>query len=172
MDPHDIMVENFRECLRSYQRSIVWTATASFVFFLFAFDLAEGRVVNTGWTEIPIWAAWGLALLAYAIFSWHAMTCLDRAAGALTYFLDRPRHLEALCKFPSLATHPNRFARLGLVVISPLLLLAGLLVRLGYEGSLDDGWTWLGVALFTLPIVAIPVTIASRLRRWGCPTGC
>ena len=165
MNLDDIVVVNFRECLRSYQRSIMWTITASFFFLLFAFDLSKGGEVRVGWTFVSIWGAWGLALLAYLVFSWHAKSCLDRAAEALTYFSNQDNHREELCKFPSLATHPNVIARFGSVAISPIFLFAGLFVRLSYEGSLDSLWVWGGLLFFAVLFAWIPICIASQVWR-------
>jgi len=163
MNLDDIVVENFREYLRSYQRSIVWTLTASFFFLLFAPELSKGGEVQVGWTFVSIWAAWGLALLAYLVFSWYAKSCLDQAAEALTYFSNLDTHRVTLCKFPSLATHPNIIVRLGSVAISPVLLFTGLFVRLRYEGGLDSSYAWGGLILFALLFALVPIIIAMRL---------
>ena len=51
-DMIQLHAENFRECLRSYQRAIIWSLAASFTFLLLSLSLAS---ISTVLERTNIW---------------------------------------------------------------------------------------------------------------------
>ena len=165
--PIELHAANLRECLRSYQRAIIWSLTAAFMFLLLSLSLGEKKMVPLLWGEVSSPVAWFLAMLAFFLFGGYANSCLNRGTKILKQVGDG--HRKVLILYPSLATSDSVILRLGSVVTSLVLFVVGFALQLKREwGGLqppNDINVWSGLALFMLAIWAIYGFLIYRLRR-------
>ena len=115
----DLLLDAIKESLSLYQRSLVWATTAALSGLLLTQRLGG---VSTDKVEllngsVSVSVAWYLAQLLYLIFGALAFSAIRRYHGALKLLNPAPDILEAIRLFPSLATQPGRFFRLGSVIL-------------------------------------------------------
>ena len=125
IEPEAIQIENIRACLDLYQRSIIWAMTASAALFLLSwrqFDQVQPRV-HLLYTEVNLFAAYFVALALFFLIGGFALSAIRRAELILSK-LNLPDEIQrAVFFYPSLATNPNRFYRIGTVLFGPIAVL-------------------------------------------------
>ena len=166
---HDvILVENFRESLSLYQRSLVWAMTASAAFFMLTLSLGDPKLpsVSVLYGQLSGPAAWFVALGLFFVLGILAGSALRSAEAALARLDVESKVLAAVLLHPSLATNTNGFVRVGTVMFSPIAVLIafGLELRRESVGAIerDVSW-WLGLVLFVVFIAVPYLGIASRI---------
>lgn len=168
---HDvILVENFRESLDLYQRSLVWAMTASSAFFVLTLSLGDSRFpsVSVLYGQLSGPAAWFVALGLFFVLGILAGSALQSAEAALARLKVESKMTAAVLLYPSLATNSNGFVRVGTVLFSPIVVLIafGLELWREWDGTIErDVWWWFGLLLFVVLIAAPYVGIASRVWR-------
>jgi hypothetical protein len=117
-----ILLDNIKEALALYQRSLVWATTAALSGLLLAIRLREPTPdpvpVLSGTLSAPV--AWAIAQALYLVFGALAFSAIRRYQLALTALNPSEEILQAIRLYPSLATLPGRFFRLGSVFVPPL----------------------------------------------------
>ncbi len=166
-----ILLDNIKEALALYQRSLVWGTTAALSGLLIAIRLREPAPepipVLSGALSAPL--AWAIAQALYVVFGALALSAIRRYKAALAALRPTPDILEAIRLYPSLATLPGRFFRLGSVLV-PLLATGGSwAVELLREhskstSSADDGPFWIGLLVTTLVLVSPYLAILVSLK--------
>ena len=168
LDPDVILVENFRESLNLYQRSLVWAMTASAAFFVLTLSLGDPKLpsVSVLYGQLSGPAAWFVALGLFFVLGILAGSALRSAEASLAKLDVKSDVIAAVLLYPSLATNTNGFVRIGTVMFSPIAVLIafGLELRRESAGALerDVSW-WLGLAMFVVLIAAPYLGIASRV---------
>ena len=166
---HDvILVENFRESLDLYQRSLVWAMTASSAFFVLTLSLGDAQLpsISVLYGKLSGPAAWFVALGLFFVLGILAGSALQSAEAALARLKVELDMAAAILLYPSLATNSNGFVRVGTVLFSPIVVLIAFGLELWREsdGTVErDVWWWFGLLLFVV-LIAVPyVGIASRV---------
>jgi hypothetical protein len=166
-DKTQVLIENFREWLRLYERGLVWAIAASISYLLISrtTDGEHRVVVPLLYSEIDGMEAALVALLLFFIFGGFALSAVRRAKVILDRLRETsvpPETIGALTLFPSLATHHNGFFRVGSVLLPPLFMLASFILELSEtwepNGLLDHPWG--GFLMFWLIVLSIYGSIA------------
>jgi hypothetical protein len=167
LDRDAILVDNLRGALDLYQRSLVWSMTAAAAFFVLTLSLGDPKFpsVSVLYGQLSGPAAWFVALALFLVLGILATSALSNAEAILTRLSPEPELLEALLLYPSLATNPNGFVRIGSVMFPPIAVLLGfgLELRREWTGEPHDAAWWFGLALFVVLIGAPYAAIATRL---------
>ena len=172
-----ILLDNIKEALALYQRSLVWATTAALSGLLIAIRLRgpapEPIPVLSGTLSAPV--AWAIAQALYLVFGALAFSAIRRYQDTLTALNPSKDILQAIRLYPSLATLPGSFFRLGSVLVPPLATGASWTIELLREhaGSPPpDGAWWVGMlataALLLSPYIGILVSLR-RLRQQPPP---
>lgn len=172
-----ILLDNIKEALALYQRSLVWATTAALSGFLIAIRLREASPepipILSGTLSAPI--AWTIAQALYVVFGALAYSAIRRYQSALTALNPSEDILQAIRLYPSLATLPGRFFRLGSVLVPPTATGASWTIELLREHSRSPSseWSWWLGMLFTALILLAPylgILVSLReLRKWSPP---
>ena len=170
LDHNVILVENFRESLNLYQRSLVWAMTAAAAFFMLTLSLRNPKLpsVSVLYGELSGPAAWFVALGLFFVLGILAASALRNAEAALGRLDVESKVVEAVLLYPSLATNTNGFVRVGTVLFSPIVVLIAFGLELWREADGEvarDVWWWFGLALFVVLIAAPYLAIVSRVRH-------
>ena len=174
---HDvILVENFRESLDLYQRSLVWAMTASSAFFVLTLSLGDSRFpsVSVLYGQLSGPVAWFVALGLFFVLGILAGSALQSAEAALARLNVESKMAAAILLYPSLATNSNGFVRVGTVLFSPIVVLIafGLELRREWDGTVArDVWWWFALLLFLVLVAAPYVGIVVRVRNQLGSTG-
>jgi len=170
-----ILLENIKEALALYQRSLVWATTAALSGLLIAIRLREPTPepipILSGTLSAPI--AWAIAQALYLVFGALAYSAIRRYQSALTALNPAEDILNAIRLFPSLATLPGRFFRLGSVLVPPLATGASWTIELLREHSTSPSsdWSrWVGMLVTACLLLAPYLGILASLRevrRWS-----
>ena len=165
-----ILLDNIKEALALYQRSLVWATTSALSGLLIAIGLREAAAdripILTGTLSAP--SAWAIAQALYLVFGALALSAIRRYHLALIALNPPSEILRAIRLYPSLATLPGRFFRLGSVLVPPLATIASWIIELVREhsrqaSSPDLSW-WLGMVVLTILLLAPYSGILFSLR--------
>lgn len=166
---HDvILVENFRQSLDLYQRSLVWAMTAAAAFFVLTLSLGDSKLpsVSILYGQLSGPVAWFVALGLFFVLGILAGSALRSAEAALARLDVKVKMIAAILLYPSLATNTNGFVRIGTVMFAPIAVLIGFGLELRRESvgavERDASW-WLALMLFVVLIAAPYVVIATRI---------
>jgi hypothetical protein len=161
----NILIENFRECLRIYERCVVWALAASFSFLLFTLRLlgaAPNQIPTTRipvlFADLPLRVAWYIALGLYVLFGAFACLAIERAFVLIQKFSEEPKIAVALTLYPSVATQDARLIRLGAVLLPPIFALSAFALEMYREVGPSGSWLhqpWLGL-LMLLALMLMP----------------
>jgi hypothetical protein len=165
-----ILLDNIKEALALYQRSLVWATTAALSGLLLAIRLREPTPepipVLSGSLSAPV--AWAVAQALYLVFGALAFSAIRRYQLALAALNPSEDIFEAISLYPSLATLPGHFFRLGSVFIPPLATAASWTIELLREHSTsppsDRNW-WIGMFVVASILVAPYFGILASLRE-------
>lgn len=165
-----ILLDNIKEALALYQRSLVWATTAALSGLLIAIRLREPTPepipVLSGTLSPPV--AWAIAQALYLVFGALAFSAIRRYQLALTALNPSEEIFQAINLYPSLATLPGRFFRLGSVFVPPLATGASWTIELLREHSTapapDRSW-WIGMLVTALILLAPYWGILASLRE-------
>jgi hypothetical protein len=170
-----ILLDNIKEALAMYQRSLVWAITAALSGLLVAWNLRNATPdpvhVLTGTLSLP--SAWSIAQVLYLVFGALAYSAIRRYLLALTALNPTEEILQAIRLYPSLATLPGRFFRIGSVLVPPVATGTSWTIELLREHSASSpsldmgglfGLLWLSLILLA-PYIAI-LTSLRALRLW------
>ena len=166
----DILLDNIKEALALYQRSLVWATTAALSGLLIAIRLREPTPepvpVLSGTLSAPV--AWAIAQALYVVFGALAFSAIRRYLSALTALNPSEDILQAIRLYPSLATLPGRFFPLGSVLVPPAATAASWTIELLREHSRsppsDRSW-WVGMFFTALVLLAPYLGIGATLRE-------
>ena len=170
----DILLDNIKEALALYQRSLIWGTTAALSGGLLTLRLRDPSAppvpVLTGVLSASV--AWVVAQGLYILFGALAYASLKRYVLALEALAPSEEVLQAIQLYPSLATFPGRVFRLGSVLL-PLIVT---LVAWGFELQRENGgWLlrdasdWIGLVLLVLLLVtpyALILNLLKTVRVW------
>ena len=165
-----ILLDNIKEALALYQRSLVWATTSALSGLLIAIGLREvaaDRIpILTGTLSAP--TAWAIAQALYLLFGALALSAIRRYQLALVALNPPSEILQAIRLYPSLATLPGRFFRLGSVLVAPLATIASWTIELVREHSTqafspDFSW-WIGGLMLSILLLAPYAGILFSLR--------
>jgi hypothetical protein len=172
----DILLDNIKEALALYQRSLVWATTAALSGGLITLALRDPNAppvaLLSGTLSAPV--AWAIAQALYVVFGSLAYAALRRYQAALEALNPPEDILKAIRMFPSFATLPGSFFRLGFVWLPLIVTIASWAVELLREHRsanatpLDMGWFFgLGIVatILVAPYAAILVCLRD-LRTW------
>ena len=168
LERDSILVENLRESLNLYQRSLVWAMTASAAFFVLTLTLGDSTVppVSVLYGRLSGPAAWFIALGLFFVLGILAGSALRNAQAVLAKLRLDQDMTQAVLLYPSLATNPTGFVRIGTVVFPPLTVLIAFAIQLRreFDGTFERGieW-WLGLVLFVVFTAAPYLDIAVRV---------
>ena len=178
LDRENILADNLKESFVLYQRSIVWAMTASATFFMITLTFGEETIpsVSVLYGKLSGPTAWYLALVLFFVLGILAGSALKNAEAVLLELeagfegseesqMDDGA-LQALLFFPSLATNPNSFVRIGTALLSPIVILVGFGMQLLRElptSQTRDIWWWSGLVVFVLLVTAPYAGIVWRL---------
>ena len=159
-----ILLDNIKEALALYQRSLVWGTTAALSGLLIAIRLFWGPTpdpipVLSGTLSAPL--AWIIALVLYLVFGALAFTAIRRYQVALAALNPSAEILEAIRLYPSLATLPGRFFRWGSVLVPSLAAVASWIIELLREHSTSS------TRAIGFVLIGLPVTILLLLPYLG-----
>jgi hypothetical protein len=164
LDKDEILVDNLRESLNFYQRSLVWAMTASAAFYVLTLSPLQSISVLYG--QLSGTAASLIALGLFFVLGILAGSALRNAEAVLSEMQVDSRIRDATLLYPSLATNTNGFIRIGTVLFCPITVWIAFGVELRRESATAgprDVWWWSGLAWFFL-LTAVPYAdIASRL---------
>jgi hypothetical protein len=163
----DILLDNIKEALSLYQKSLVWATTAALSGGLITLRLREPNPepipILFGALSAPV--AWFLAQVVYVVFGALAFGALERYRRALQNLNPSPEIFDAIQLFPSLATLHGRFFRLGSVLLPLLVTFASWIVEMIREGPPPvTGPIVLGGTLIAAVLLAPYAAILSLLR--------
>src|SRR5262245_523033 len=170
----EILLDNIKEALALYQRSLMWATTAALSGGLITLTLEDPNAPSvallTGVVSAPV--AWAISQALYIVFGALAYSALNRYKRALDALNPSDDIFTAIQMCPSLATLPGRFFRLGSVWMPMLVTLASWAFELHRENhgwNMPDGGSWLGlvvlVGVLVVPYVAI-LTLLNEIRVW------
>jgi len=168
----DILLDNIKEALALYQRSLVWATTAALSGGLITLRLRDKNPpaisILFGTLSAPV--AWFLAQVVYVVFGALAFGALERYRRSLEELNPSPEIFDAIQLFPSLATLQGRFFRLGSVLLPLLVTYISWIVEMVSEGSQPlDVYTVIG-GLFVATILLTPyaaiLLLLRTLRKW------
>ena len=167
-----ILIDNLRESLNLYQRSLIWAMTAAAAFFILSVNLGNPTMPSVPilYGELSRPVAWIVALGLSIVLGILAGSALGNAKANLS----RVSKLEGVGQdvlddillYPSLATNSNGWVRVGTVLFSPVTVLIGFGLQISREwtgGAHRDPSWWVGLALFVVLIAAPYVVIASQV---------
>jgi len=166
-----ILLDSIKEALALYQRSLVWATTSALSGLLIALGLQQSAAdripILTGRLSAP--TAWAIAQALYLVFGALAVSAIRRYHLALIALNPPSEILAAIRLYPSLATLPGRFFRLGSVLVPPLATIASWTLELVREHSRqafspDLSW-WLGMVMLTILLLAPYSGILFSLRE-------
>jgi hypothetical protein len=127
--------------------------------------------VLSGTLSAPI--AWAIAQALYVVFGALAYSAIRRYQSALIALNPSEDILQAIRLYPSLATLPGRFFRLGSVLVPPLatgISWAVELLREQARSPAKDSTWWLGMLLtvfvLVIPYLAILISL-KEVRLWS-----
>jgi hypothetical protein len=168
LDEDTILLENFRESLQLYQRALVWAMTAAAAFFLLTLSLGDPQPASISilYGRLSGPAAWVIAMGMFVVLGILAGSSLSNAEAALAKLRVGTEIREAILLYPSLATTPNGFVRIGTVLLSPAVVMIGFGLELYRESdvSAPRGVAWgLGLLMWVMLVVAPYASIAYRL---------
>jgi hypothetical protein len=178
LDHATVLAENLKKSFSLYERYIVWAMTASAAFFMITFTLDDEIIptVSVLYGKLSGPAAWYIAKGLFLVLGILAASTLKNVEAVCLRFESLCDHstkthvdeetLKALMLYPSLATNPNNFIRIGTALFSPIAILVGFGLQLYRElpktSTKDIHW-WLGLCLFILTIWAPYAVIVIRL---------
>jgi hypothetical protein len=168
-----ILLENLRESLNFYQRSLVWgmTAAAAFVVITFSLDNPAAVSVQALYGELSRPAAWGIAFGLYYVLGFLAISYLRNVEVILLKMRTEPKIdidvIETMLLYPSLATNSSWWVRVGSALVSPLAISIAFVIRLYIESTRGplhkDLWWEFPIIIL---VIAIPYGyIAERLWK-------
>ncbi|MCH8147523.1 MAG: hypothetical protein IH987_05940 [Planctomycetes bacterium] len=171
-DGQHVLVENFRECVRVYQRYTMLAIGAAFCLLLFSLRLKreasqnEEMRVEVLYGDVPTITAWFIALGFYFVLGIFAYYAVHRAKQIVQRLADNAEIIEALSMYPSLATEPNPLFRIGSVIISPCLVVASMLIELtrSYESKVWTDYPWGGFLIVAVIVLAPCISILIELK--------
>ena len=115
----EILLDSIKAALSLYQQSLIWGITAALSGALIALTLREPSApavpVLAGALSAPV--AWAIAQVLYVVFGALAFAALRRYRVALESLAPSAEIRSAIALYPSLATLPGRFFRLGSVLL-------------------------------------------------------
>ncbi len=170
----EILLDNIKAALALYQQSLMWATTAALSGALITWTLREPKApqVTVLTTEVSALLAWAISQALYIVFGALAYSALNRYKRALDALNPSDEIFFAIQLFPSLATLPGRFFRLGSVWMPMLVTLVSWASELHRE---NQGWKveawidWLGLAVLAgvlvVPYVGI-LTLLKEIRVW------
>jgi len=170
LDRDTILVENFRQSLDLYQRSLVWAMTASAAFFILSLNLGDPQfsTVSVLYGRLSGPAAWFVSLALFFVLGILAGSALHSAKTVRARFAAPSDIVEAVLLYPSLATNAYGVVRVGTVLFSPVVVLIGIVIELRREWPGSNGhdlsW-WLTLAAYVILLVAPYGRIAFLLRH-------
>ena len=157
----DILLDSIKEALSLYQRSLIWAITAALSGALITFTLqnpdAPAVPVLSGTLSAPL--AWGIAQVLYVVFGALAFSALRRYRLALESLAPAPAIRSAIQFYPSLATLPGRFFRLGSVLLPLLVTWSSWsveIVRERHGGGFPREMSWWFGLLLVFAILLFP----------------
>jgi hypothetical protein len=172
----EILLDNIKEALALYQRSLVWATTAALSGLLIAIRLRgptpEPVQILSSSLSAPV--AWIIAQGLYVVFGGLAVSAIRRYELALAALNPSEEIYQAIRLYPSLATLPGRAFRLGSVWLPLAATVASWTIELLREGSTStysrDVYWWLGMLLVALILLTPYLSILGslrKLRQWG-----
>ncbi len=174
LERETILLENLRESLNFYQRSLVWgmTAAAAFFFVTLSLDNSATLTVPVVYGEVSRPAAWGIAFGLYYVLGILAASFLKNVKVILLKLKEvepeiAPDVLEAVLLYPSLATNISRSVRVGSALFPPTAIMIAFALRLYVEAGRGDGMkqeTWWFLPLLML-LMALPYLYIAK-RVW------
>ncbi len=168
----EILLDNIKEALALYQRSLVWATTAALSGGLITLRLRdkdpEPIPILVGTLSAPI--AWFLAQVIYVVFGALAFGALERYRRSLEELNPTREIFRAIQLFPSLATLQGRFFRLGSVLLPLGATYASWIVEMIREGpqpfNADLVFGGIFVAAILLAPYAAILSLLRTLRKW------
>ena len=169
-----ILVDNLRESLNLYQRSLVWAMTAAAAFFIFSLSLGNPSMpsIPVLYGEVSRPVAWILALGLSFVLGILAASALGNANATLSRLSKlegiNQDVLDDILFYPSLATNANSVVRFGAVLFSPAAVLIGFSLEISREwsgGAHRNASWWVGLLIFVIIIAAPYVGIVIQVRQ-------
>jgi hypothetical protein len=174
-----ILLDNLKGTLALYQRAVLWSMTASAVFFLLSLRLRNPNraPIQVLYGELSVEAAWALALALFFLLGGFALSMLGRAEALLAELNPPITVRRAILSVPSLATIPNAFYRVGVVLFCPLAVFAAMAIELHREwvgrsfGDIVSNALG-GLLMFAVLVLALYLSIARHVwRPFGSSSG-
>jgi hypothetical protein len=164
----EILLDNIKEALSLYQKSLVWATTAALSGGLITLRLREPNPepipILFGALSAPV--AWFLAQVIYVVFGALALGALQRYRRALADLKPTEEIFNAIQLFPSLATLEGRFFRLGSVLLPLMVTFASWIIEINREGPPPTTGPIVFGGVFTAAILLAPYAgILSLLRN-------
>lgn len=174
-----ILLDNLKGTLALYQRAVLWSMTAAAVFFLLSLRLGDPNrpPIQVLYGEISVPAAWGIALVLFFLLGGFALSMIRRAETVLAELSPSGAIRGAIQSLPSLATIPNAFYRVGVVLFCPLAVFAAMALELRREWvgrSVGDvlSNSLGGLLMFAALVLALYLSIVRHVwRPFGSPPG-
>lgn len=187
--PRQILVENFRECLRVYELYIAWAIAASFSCLLLSLRMKRAASATSPpqpqqppasvpsgilpsselmsiripvlFGDVSVDTAWVIAIGLYFLLGIFALRAIERALSLINAF--PPDIACALAQYPSVATEENVVLRLGAVLLPSALTVAAVTIEAVRERRAlwSDKSSWLG-GLIILVIIFAPYVGLAR----------
>ena len=163
----EILLDNIKEALALYQRSLVWATTAALSGGLITLRLREPNPepipILFGALSAPV--AWFLAQVIYLVFGALAYGALERYRRALDHLNPSKEIFDAIQLFPSLATLHGRFFRLGSVLLPLVVTYASWIVEIIREGPQPLNADVVFGGIFVAAILLAPYAAILSLLR-------
>jgi hypothetical protein len=165
LDRDAVLLDNFRKSLDLYQTSLVWSMTASAVFFLLTVNLhnPHNEPIKVLYGELSSTAAWFVALGLFWILGILAATALGNTEAVLEKMEVEGEDRVVLQLYPSLATVPSRFIRIGAAIFSPIAVWIAFFIERHREPPFNGSKEWVGLIVFFLVTVGPYGVIAFRV---------
>ena len=169
----EILLDNIKASLSLYQLALIWASTAALSGLLIAVRLwssTPGPVpILSG--EISAINAWGVAQVLCLVFGGLALSAIRRYRTSLEELSPPFEIHKAILLYPSLATLPSSFFKIGSVLLPPIATTISWIVEFRREWqhtpSQERQWGWIIGAAF---LILIPyIGILGTLRALPKP---
>ena len=172
----DILLDNIKEALTLYQSSLVWATTAALSGGLIVLGFRDPNPVTieilSGKLSGPL--AWFIAQVLYLVFGGLALASLRRYGASLKALNPSLEIFNAIQMFPSLATLPGSFFRIGSVLLPLVVTYVSWTIEMireqrGKPYDLELIWGALLLAVILLMPYAGILGMLKELRRMPLP---
>lgn len=158
----DLLVENIREALRSYERFVLSSILSSFFLVVYALP-GRPSTVSVGYGVVSTGWAFFVALLLYFFFSFAARYAVLRAEENARE-IRTPDVRKALRLLPSIAADPRTSFRGLMLAVSPMLILTSMSIEFFRSKEPLLSRPWLGYVFFFLIVALTTYAVWERLR--------